>query len=188
MNYYTSSHDELAVALGLAPNAKKSVLAQVKIYNATKPQHNCSILHNHLTIDTEILDVSFLIKKSFLVTLTHDSKRHQQVNIFKVGRQDKLISYLNLPEGEIAQKIVLGDKHSVFFAVVGRRVCKIMSFNSQDGILELARDVLQNTHFEGEIADAVWLIDPPQLVIATTANKLYKIKTFDGAYEVDQVV
>jgi hypothetical protein len=75
MNYYTSSKDELAVAVALAPNAKKSVLAQVKVYNASKPQHNCQMIHNHLTIDTEILDLSFLIKKSFLVTLTQNQKK-----------------------------------------------------------------------------------------------------------------
>ena len=71
MNYYYSSKsDELMVAVALKPNIKKSMLAQVKVYNQSKPQNNCSMIHNHQTIDSVIHDLTFLLKGKILVTLT----------------------------------------------------------------------------------------------------------------------
>jgi streptomycin 6-kinase len=98
------------------------------------------------------------------------------------------MSFLNLAEGECATKLVTGDKHSVLIAVVGKKLLKILTFNSSDNILEIERDLLSNINLEGDIADVVWLTDPPQLIVATTANNLYKVKTFDGAFTIDQTV
>jgi hypothetical protein len=58
--YYSTTSEEIIIAVGLAPNTKKSILATIKLYYAIDTNKNCLCVHNNLSFDSEIIDLIFL--------------------------------------------------------------------------------------------------------------------------------
>jgi len=73
MNYYYSfKSSELVVAVGLKPNAKSLMLAQIKIYFSSKSSMNSSMVIAEL--ESEIQDIVFMLKGKLIVCLSKNPK------------------------------------------------------------------------------------------------------------------
>lgn len=66
MSYYTNSSGDIYVAVGLKSTSK--VLPQVKIYMSSK-NRSYSLVHSHLMPFNNILDVTFILKSKYLVSI-----------------------------------------------------------------------------------------------------------------------
>ncbi|EGR28381.1 WD repeat protein [Ichthyophthirius multifiliis] len=166
----TKGTTNIAVAL----KSKSDTLPQVKVYSSQKPS-NFSLVHN--IPNSIILDIQFILKARYIITLTHMPKGFQ-LNIYNV--QEERHCCIRQVEDQEASKIEVNTKLGSDFIIIGKKYCQVCSFEYQGMLINEKANLYEslnkqfNLLFEEEICEAVWISE--YIIIATFQNKLHIFK------------
>ena len=171
MNYYMNKKRVLSVAVALKSTNK--VLPQVKIYSKAK-NFSYSLVHAHLSPNSNIIDVSFFMKSKYLLCLLENEHKYQ-IAVWHIAKE-RMLSHIEIDE-ELS-KICLSPINNDEFSLSGKHYLKVWNFNVTDKNLTV-RPTNYLRDKEEQLVDHCWIPNTPFLIIVTNNNEIINYKHAD---------
>lgn len=174
--HYSRGSNRTLVAVSLKSSSESIPL--VRVYYITK-QFSYNFVHSHLTTNVDILDMVFILKGKFLVTLAEiEERKTYQLSMWNI-EQEKLV-HTEVIQGHYTQ-MENALASSKFFSIIGPSHFRLFGYEISERSLVDTSDVQDYINSQlnlltsgDQITCHCWIKEENTLIVCT----LYKIYIF----------